>query len=573
MSDAKEYTLKLLLDKDAADLREEILQESQAVFFKNDTLFLESTLCKQNCPQTLKQGFDVAVFSASKKQKSKKTYIINYDKIRSSYDKKRVVKATALAIYEYLKEKKVKTVFIKTAPMLFEKEQISTTSGKILGFEDLAILIKQNNHDYQYNQNSVKLESLNVEKSKSHYRPKVTLFANHRKIDEDRARYSQGRHPEDRTTTGISVKQLLFSNKAHQNIKISKLLYDSKQEGTEASNDELLYEAMSLYLAISKAKEQKAILASKKTFIKKNLHFAKQRVDISVNNRSDIYRWQTELAQINTQLSNAKQQLKELKYQLFMMLGIQEDYDFKKYDTNSSFFKLLSNDAIEYIQKQEVQELFSKIATKQYPGLQKLKKALNAKQEQITMNKREFYLPTLAFEGRYKKHISEKGAGSDVPVQWNDEEFEAMITLRFDLFDSSLKEISLKKSMLERQNLQLSYSRLKDEIDKNLSTSYYFLEQAYQNIQFAKAAYKASQKNLDLTQDRYSHDKANIISLLEVQNNLTTAKRNHTMAVTEYLQTLVSIYFFIGKIDVLTDQKTKTTLENKIKTHLHKGVQ
>ncbi|MGM0624103.1 MAG: TolC family protein [Campylobacterota bacterium] len=566
---AKEYTVTILVDTQSQQFIQQIQKETRSVFFKNDTVIFHTHICDKNCKQVATERFDVAVFQATSKVPIKATYVINYDAIRSEYDRKRVIKAASLGIFEHIKESKTDTVFLQTAPKVFEQNAAQNVAVEELGLKDLAKFIQQNNHQYRHNQNTLALNRLDISNATSRFKPRISLFSNYTQIDEDRALYSQGQYPQKQTNVGIALQQLLFSPQAYYNIKIQKILHQSKQQSIKAANDELLYEAILLYFNNNKARQKENILKNKKEFIQKNLFFAKQRVEISIKDRSDIYRWESQLADIDIELSNAKQQRKELEYELFNALGLQSHYGLKRYTIDDPLFKLLSRDLPYHTQKQTIQELFFQMVIRQHPQIKQLKEALRAQSQKIAMNKKEFYMPTVALEGNYKKQLSKDGAGSNVAVAWDDEEFEAMLTLRFDLFDGSQKQLNLQKSKLQRQNLQITYNRVKDTIEKNLKTHYYFLQQSYENINYAKKAFKAAYKNVDLMQDRYEYQKATLIELLDAHDSMIRAKLNHNIAITNYLQNLVSIYFLIGKIDLLVDDSIKDAFEHTVQTHLH----
>jgi outer membrane protein TolC len=224
-----------------------------------------------------------------------------------------------------------------------------------------------------------------------------------------------------------------------------------------------------------------------------------------------------------------------------------------------------------YLRDKNVREYFFKLAKKEHPQLRRLKTALKAKKEQIKTAQGEFYQPKLALHGRYEKSLDKSGAGADFPSPTDDEEFQAGLTLSFDLFDSSLKSINLQKSRLGYRDLRYSYRQKKDEIVKNVKTNYYFLRRSYENIGYSKAAREAAKNSLELVQKQYDVQKAAITRLLDAQNAHETARLKHTIAKTRYLQNLVSFYYYCGKIDLLVEKKSKARVEHAIQNIVYKG--
>ena len=125
----------------------------------------------------------------------------------------------------------------------------------------------------------------------------------------------------------------------------------------------------------------------KQNFIKQNLEFSKQRVEIGVQDRSDVYRWENEFANVNIDLANSQKQLNSLKIELGNLLQIDDKFSFVEYGMNSDIFKLLNNDAIKYISNKKVQELFLNDIIYTHSRLKQIDELINVKNQQLKMNK------------------------------------------------------------------------------------------------------------------------------------------------------------------------------------------
>ena len=125
----------------------------------------------------------------------------------------------------------------------------------------------------------------------------------------------------------------------------------------------------------------------KQNFIKQNLEFSKQRVEIGVQDRSDVYRWENEFANVNIDLANSQKQLNSLKIELANLLQIDDKFSFVEYGMNSDIFKLLNSDAIKYISNKNVQELFLNDIIYTHSRLKQIDELINVKNQQLKMNK------------------------------------------------------------------------------------------------------------------------------------------------------------------------------------------
>ena len=126
----------------------------------------------------------------------------------------------------------------------------------------------------------------------------------------------------------------------------------------------------------------------KQNFIKQNLEFSKQRVEIGVQDRSDVYRWENEFANVNIDLANSQKQLNSLKIELANLLQIDDKFSFVEYGMNSDIFKLLNSDAIKYISNKNVQELFLNDIIYTHSRLKQIDELINVKNQQLKMKLR-----------------------------------------------------------------------------------------------------------------------------------------------------------------------------------------
>ena len=560
---SKDYSLKLVVDKTSQTYIQAIKKESEKLFSSSDKINYKIEVCSKDCQNLLKSKNAVFLLnSIGSKPKKVDSYIVTYNLISSIYDENRVIRTTALGIFEYLKEKKRKTIHIKNKALVF-KEEVNKNL-KTLNLKEVLNLAVKNNLKIKRNQNSIKLQEIGVHETKSLYKPKIDIFSNYIEIDEDRALASRGLNPQRTMEAGVKVSQLIYSNKVLKNIEINKLLYKSTKQEAKALDDEILYKATLIYLNIIKAKEYKQIIKIKHDFIQRNLLFAKQRVQIGVQDRSDVYRWQSELANANIQLATSQKELKKLKVELSNLLRIKNEYDYLEYGLNSKLFKLLNKDAIAYLKDVKVQEAFTKNIVHTHPRLKQIKELIKAKNEHLQMNKDSYYLPSIAFEGSAKKVLKRGGEASDLPRTWDDKEYQAVINLNLPLYEGGVKKSKIQKNEVELIDLKLQYNDVKNLIIENVRKNYESLSHSYSKISYSKDSLNSSKKNYELIEDKYKKGKENIISLLDAQNSYIVSKLNLSISNIEYLVDLSSIYFFSGRIDILLDGIKKEEVERKI---------
>lgn len=570
IANAQNYKINLVLDNNSNKYINSIKNEVQALFSSVDKIDYNLIVCAKDCDKYINNSDKkLVILNDNKKNiQNKNSYIISYNQILNSYDENQLLRASALGIFEFLKENKISnSVYIKNKKIeSFEsfKELKENSNIKKLDLKEIFLLALNNNIQIQQNKNNSKIDKLNIDESKSAYKPQIDFYSNLTQIDSDRAKYSNGLSSEGSFEAGIKLSQVIYSDKILKNIEIKKLLDLSNTNNIKSQNDEILYKVVLSYLDVIKANNYNDIIKIKYNFISQNLDFAKQRVEIGVQDRSDVYRWESELSNANIELSNSQKQLNYLKIELANLLQIDKNFSFVEYGLNSNIFKLSNNDAIKYLSNKKVQDLFLDDIIYSHSKLKQIDELINAKAQELKMNKSSRYLPIIAFEGSAKKTLNRYGAGANTTRYWDDNEYQAVINLSLPLYEGGAKSISIEKNEIEFVNLKLQYNNVKSLIEKNVEQDYDSLLKSYEKISYSKTSLDFSKKNYDLIQDKYKNGKENIISLLDAQNAYIVAKLTENISIIDYLQDLSSIYFFSGKIEILIDENKKTDIEEKI---------
>ena len=567
---AQNYKINLVLDNNSNKYINSIKNEAQALFSSVDKIDYNLIVCVNDCYKYINNSDKKLVILNDNKKyiQNKNSYIISYNQILNSYDENQLLRASALGIFEFLKENKISnSVYIENKKIeSFEsfKELKENSNIKKLDLKEIFFLALNNNIQIQQNKNNSKIDKLNIDESKSAYKPQIDFYSNLTQIDSDRAKYSNGLYSEGSVEAGIKLSQVIYSDKILKNIEIKKLLDLSNTNNIKSQNDEILYKVVLSYLDVIKANNYNDIIKIKYNFISQNLDFAKQRVEIGVQDRSDVYRWESELSNANIELSNSQKQLNYLKIELANLLQIDKNFSFVEYGLNSNIFKLSNNDAIKYLSNKKVQDLFLDDIIYSHSKLKQIDELINAKAQELKMNKSSRYLPIIAFEGSAKNTLNRYGTGANATRYWDDNEYQAVINLSLPLYEGGAKSISIEKNEIEFVNLKLQYNNVKSLIEKNVEQDYDSLLKSYEKISYSKTSLDFSKKNYDLIQDKYKNGKENIISLLDAQNAYIVAKLTENISIIDYLQDLSSIYFFSGKIEILIDENKKIDIEEKI---------
>ncbi|CAA6821286.1 MAG: Unknown protein [uncultured Sulfurovum sp.] len=588
---AKTYTVNLLVDDVSQVYVEEIQKQSKALFSDGDRLHFKVTNCQDTCEkQLLKTPKKVALLEQETSlKKYKHSYLVTHNMPTVENDVNRLVRTVAMAVYELYKEHSPsKTVavkgtdtqgmdFLKTEELasvvplspLSNYEDVPVTQGTLLTLPKALALAQKNNLNIQQNQNSIARTALNINEAKSYYKPDINLYANHVQIDEDRPKYAPGFYVQGQSYAGAKITQIIYSDQVIKNIEIRKKLFQGTEHQTKADNEEVLYEVVLRYLTMIQVKNYIEIVRHQKGFIEQNLNFAQQRYGVGATAKSDLLRWQSALANINSTLETTKEQLNSLKIELSTLLQIDYPIGLENYRVESPLFQLLNQDALEVIAHQSVRTFFQNEMLGEHPRLQQLDKLVEAQETSLKMNENKHRLPTVAFEGNAYRILERNGEGSDYPFSTDNNVYQAVLNVNLPIYEGGRNSVNIQQDKVDILNLKLRTKEAKSSIMERLKKHYGLLKSASQKIIFARESQAVSQESLALVQERYQNGIENIITLLDAQNTYTIAQHNQNIAVIDYLSNLSSIYFFSGEIELLSNPAHKSNIESKLNQRIN----
>lgn len=443
--------------------------------------------------------------------------------------------------------------------------------SNLITLQEALKIVLNKSFDYKIAKNELLLSNENINMAYSSYKPNISASLSYSKIDSDTARYSSGVYYEKTSLASLSYSQLLYSPLSYKNIDISKKLYSSYENETEGIKQRVLYEVVLAYLNTLSLQKSYEIVKSKKNFIKQNLFLAKNRLEVGFSDKSDIYRWQSELANVNIDLVNVKANLNKQKIEFTNLLQIPNDKEISllSYDINGEIFQLFNKTPALLIKSpKNLKKLSSYLGSsfiKEHNAIKQYESLIKAKKEQIKATKQSFYLPTLSFALSASTVLDKDGEGSQSINSWDDDKYKATLNLKIPLYESGVKSINLQKYQLELKNLHNILNKIKLDINKDINKDMQNISSSYNSIKYSSIAYISAKKNYELIQDKYSKGKSTILELLDAQNSMIIARMTKNSSTYSYLLDISTIFYTIGYIDILHDKSQKEKIQNELK--------
>ncbi|GFZ81742.1 hypothetical protein GCM10011531_10050 [Aquaticitalea lipolytica] len=432
--------------------------------------------------------------------------------------------------------------------------------------------VLENNLFLQSNQKEIELSQQEVKKAKSDYLPNLTIGGMGTYVDPDMAENSFGQNAEYSTTGNITLNQTIFSARASANIAIQKKLQKAQQENFNAAQLDAIFSASSNYFTILILNANKQIQVSNLELTKKNLQIAEQNYNAGEAGKSDMLRFQSEMAQNRLELIKAINSLEEgfvnvnqlLNNNIGDKVGIEEvalnEGVFQKYN-----YEHFSN----FLDSPNIREHFIEFlvieAKKNAPELKSINYNMEAIDRSIKLSGLGRFLPTVGLQGQFNRIFSRSGAGS-TPIQGFsllDENYNVGVNISVPIFNQNKNNIDKQTATIQKDQLQINRENTELEIAANVRKAVLNVINEMANIKLSKVSEEAAKEALELTQTGYSSGAVNIVQLIDAQNNYLNAQLARTTAVYSFLISSLHLERFLGYYFILNSDDDNEKFEQR----------
>lgn len=434
------------------------------------------------------------------------------------------------------------------------------TADRLISLHDVIMEGLRDNIDLRIEQQNVDLADEDVRFARSSLLPNVEVSTTLLQVDPDAAELAQGTHPE-RSGSGVgSVQQILFSEPALANVAIQRYLAEAARHRTDLVALDMVLNLSKAYFDILLAKTARRIQRENLEVSRSNLKIARTRYAVGYAGVADVYRWESEVAQATQASIEAYNSLYLAKVQLNRLLNrpdIDEDFDVSDVGLGDEMFGRFDPTRIGRLidnahDLQILTEFLIEEAQQNMPSVKQLEANIRAAERQQKLNRRMFYLPTVALRGQADYTYFRGGKGvqpgpSALPdVTWN-----LSLHLSYPLFQGNQRRIAMDQTAVEQYQLRLKEEDLRNRLSEAVQIRVTNAVSRRTNIRFARVAAESAQMNFELVQDAYLKGQLEITQLIDAQRAAFSAREAETAAVYEYLASYLALENSIGAYTML----------------------
>lgn len=379
-----------------------------------------------------------------------------------------------------------------------------------------------------------------VKRAWSQLLPQINLSTDYTFVDEDRAAASGGSLPERTGSASAAVNQLLFSENTFTNISNQR----NSQKALESERDELALDIIQAttetYLNCLRTTRIESIQVNNLELSKANLELAKSRKQVGQSSSADVYRWESEIANNQTEILSAKANKKNALLSLNRLMNepLEQGYDLKDIGlSDESIF--LRTDLGEFIDRPNTFKVLRDFMVVEgletSPEIKGIDALIKVRKRTLYSSRWDFLLPDVSFQATATNNYHEDGSGVPTPFLKDDHDYSAVFKASYPLFEGGGKVADTFKAKRELEQFEIQKKFLEEQISEEVRASLNDVGSSYASIKWSNKAAEAATKNLELVQESYGEGVESITNLLDAQNSALNADQLAANAVYDFL--------------------------------------
>jgi outer membrane protein TolC len=411
-----------------------------------------------------------------------------------------------------------------------------------------------NNRDIAAAERAVQAGHYQVNVSKGNLLPQIDLGLNGVLIDEDSANVFPG--VSEQTLAGsASFTQVLYSDKAWAGYSIEKHRQEARVGNMEQVRLDVGLEAATAYMDVLRAQTKLQVQRQNLAFSRSNRERAEVRVSVGDANKSELYRWESKIADEQSILMRAVIALRLARLELNRVLfrPLEESLQLENTTLNDQYRTLVSPrvdrftlnaDGLEILRDFLVEKgLVSSPELSQYDAL------ILATERENTAANRSFWAPDLGLAGGVNHVFARGGEGvaEDDPDKINDTTWNLRAFLSLPLLEGGSRFAETKRTTEETYRLLRGREATAQRIEQNVRNAVFQVAGSRLAIDLSRKAAEAARNNLEIVADNYTMGLVSLVDLLDAQTNSFTADLAAIDAVNDYLVDLMRVERAVGQ--------------------------
>ena len=393
-----------------------------------------------------------------------------------------------------------------------------------------------------------------VNRALAHLIPHLGASVSGIRIDENSAEKSRGTESEESIKGSLTLTQVLYSEKAWSGYSALKKVQRSREAEQRARELDTALAAGEAYISLLKVRSLATVREGNLSLTRQNLARARARKLAGTLNPSELFRWESEVAENRTSLLGTRAQVFFAENALKRLCGI--PFGERVAVGGGDDHALLLSSRPEFQKMMTGMDGFNdRVATlvsvgwDASPERLQIDHALDAGRRRLKGTKRAFYLPEVALEGTVTEVLDRHGFDQVLP-SYDEREWHVAIQAKFPLITGGERGADLRQVAGETTSLSLKRRHLMARLAEKMMDSALAVQVAQLTIDLTTTSRRAAEKNLALVTDAYAEGAVPVITLLDAQNTTVSARIASENAVFDFMVSVLRMQRLLGKVDL-----------------------
>jgi outer membrane protein TolC len=431
-----------------------------------------------------------------------------------------------------------------------------------------------------------------VKQARSNLLPQLDISGTALLIDDDRAAASFGSQAEKTVTGSAVVSQLIYSEQAWANYSIQRHIQKTREQDRRELQLDIAKGAGTVYLDVLRTGTFERIQRENLERSRTNLELARVRESVGYSGRSEVFRWESEIASRQNSLitANSVRNLAEIALNRILHRPLEEPFETEETGLDTESLEFLRQSILPYFANKISFRTFRGFMVEEglrnSPELHKLHALVKVQGRLLGSATRAFWQPTVGLQASLSNILSKSGVGTESALagfpeipgigsisfpQVDDTNWSIGITASFPLFTSGEKLATKNKAELELRQLEIESQAVRERIEQRVRSALHRAGASYAAIKQADAAADAANKSLSLVTDSYSQGVVSIIELIDAQNAALTANLAAANAVYNFLIDYFEVERSVGELGFLMTEEEQEGFNQRLNTYFVKA--
>nr|AFK79219.1 outer membrane efflux protein [uncultured bacterium F42-01] len=395
-------------------------------------------------------------------------------------------------------------------------------------------------------------------------------------IDADRAGASFGSQAERSLVGTLQGSQLLFSEPDLARWSSERSLQRARERDLDQTRLDTAGAAGAAHLDVLRAKTLERIRKENLQLTRRHLETARLLESVGTTGRSDVYRWESELATNRKEAieANAARNLAEIELNRILHRPAEEPFIAAETDLEDPEVARSLAPSLPYfddkISFSVLRAFLVEEGLSTSPELQSFDAAIAASRRQLQSATRAFFLPQLSFQASWSSAWSKDGAGSEpafvVPgvPQTDDIDWSLGLLAAYPLSRGGGRFAVRAQAREELSSLELQRQSAAERIEQRIRAAVHRAGASYAGMREARSAAEWAQRNLDLVTDGYARGATSFINLLDAQNAHVVSEQSAANAVYDFLDDWLEVQRAIGRFDFTRSDSERESFRQRL---------